>query len=77
MSSKNKRKLLRKITVDNIQYYWFVGDNNCDGDGNSRFKIWKDKIKIFEELTYTQITPTIVRDKILFLNDKNNYSNII
>lgn len=69
MSSKN-RKLLRKINVNNIQYFWCVVDNNCDGDGGSRFQIWKDKIKIFEELIWTEIiTPKIVREKIMKIND--------
>lgn len=66
MSTKNRRKLLRKIVVNNEQYYWCVIDNNCDGDGSSRFKIWKNKNKLFEELITTEIiTPKIVREKIL------------
>lgn len=66
MSSKNRRKLLRKINVNNVQYFWCVVDNNCDGDGGSRFQIWKNKVKIFEELIWTDIiTPKIVRKKIL------------
>jgi len=66
MSSKNRIKLLRKINVNNIQYFWCVVDTDCDGDGGSRFQIWENKVKIFEELIWTKIiTPKIVREKIL------------
>lgn len=71
MSSKNRRKLLRKINVNNEQYFWCVVDTNCDGDGGSRFQIWQNKVKIFEELIWTEIiTPKIVRETILALLDK-------
>lgn len=66
MSNKNRIKSLRKITVNNEQYFWCVVDYNCDGDGASRFQIWKNKVKLFEEFIYTEIiTPKIVREKIL------------
>lgn len=61
-----RRKLLRRINVNDIQYFWCVVDTNCDGDGGSKFQIWKNKVKIFEELIWTEIiTPKIVREKIL------------
>lgn len=70
MSSKNRRKLLRKINVNNIQYFWCVVDYDCDGDGSSRFQIWKNKQKIFEELICgVSITPKIVREKILNIEE--------
>ncbi|MFA5585555.1 MAG: hypothetical protein WDA02_03300 [Saccharofermentanales bacterium] len=66
MSSKNRRKLLRKIVVNDIKYFWCVVDFDCDGDGGSRFQIWLNKEKIFEELIWNKtITPKIVREKIL------------
>jgi hypothetical protein len=66
MSSKNRRKLLRKIKVNDEQYFWCVVDTNCDGDGGSKFQIWKNKVKVFEELIRTEtITPKNVREKIL------------
>jgi hypothetical protein len=71
MSSKNRRKLLRKINVNDEQYFWCVVDTNCDGDGGSRFQIWQNKVKIFEELIWTEIiTPKFVRETILKLLDK-------
>jgi hypothetical protein len=70
MSSKNKRKLLRKINVNDEQYFWCVVDYNCDGDGGSIFQIWLNKVKVFEKLIHTEtITPKIVREKILNLAD--------
>lgn len=68
MSSKNKKSLLRKIVVNNEKYYWIVCDYNCDGDGSCRFKIYKDKKVIYEDLICNEIiTPKIVREKILEL----------
>jgi hypothetical protein len=66
MGSKNRKKLLRKINVNNEEYVWCVVDHNCDGDGGCRFKIWKNKIKVYEELIHSKIiTPKIVKEKIL------------
>ncbi len=70
MSSKNRRKLLRKININNEQYFWIVCDPNCDGDGGSVFQIWKNKVKIFEQLIWKEIiSPKIVREKILELTN--------
>lgn len=67
---KNRRKLLRRINVNDEQYVWCVVNYNCDGDGGSLFQIWKSKIKIFEELISDEIiTPKVVRTKILELSD--------
>ena len=66
MSSKNKKRLLRKIIIDNYLYYWFVGDADCDGDGGLRFKIWKDRKLIYEDLIHSKtITPSVVKEIIL------------
>jgi hypothetical protein len=68
MASKNRIKLLRKININNQHFFWCVVDTDCDGDGGSRFKIWKNKVKIFEEIICNKIiTPKIVREKILQL----------
>lgn len=69
MNNKNRRNKLRKIVVNNIQYFWSITDTNCDGDGGSRFQIWKDKTKIHEELTHEEaVTPKLVRKRILIIN---------
>ena len=52
--------------------YGVLLNRNCDGDGSCRFQMWKDKIKIFEELTVETITPKIVREQILLLNKEIN-----
>lgn len=66
MTTKNRNKLLRKINVNNIEYFWCIVNHNCDGDGGNKFCIWKNKIKIFEELNRLNIiTPKIVREKII------------
>jgi len=46
MSKSKKRKNLRKIVVNDIEYFWKVDNHNCDGDGGSIYQIWKDKKKI-------------------------------
>lgn len=47
MSTKNKNKKLRNITVDGKQYKWLVCDFDCDGDGGLMIKVWtEDKIQI-------------------------------
>lgn len=65
------KQKLRKIIVNNITYYWGVYDYNCDGDGSCKFSIWKDKKIIFNELILNEtITPSIVKEKILHINEK-------
>ena len=66
--SKNKgKKYLRKIIVNDIEYYWKVDNHNCDGDGGSVYQIWLNKKLIYKELIHypTVITPKTVREKIL------------
>jgi len=74
-TNKNRRKHLRKILINNEEYLWCVVNYNCDGDGSSKFQIWKDKSKIFEELINEIITPKIVKEKIkklcIFKNNIN------
>jgi len=50
MSTKNRKKKLRKITVDGDVFNWAVTDFNHDGDGGSKFRIWKDKHLIHSEV---------------------------
>ena len=73
MSTKNRFKKLRKITVDNIIYYWQVSDNNCDGDGGDRFRIYLDRKLIFKDLIHGIIvTPKLVREQILKINKQDD-----
>ncbi len=68
---KNLNKRIRKITVEGEIYYWLVFDNNCDGDGGDKFHIWKNKKVIYESLIHNEIiTPKIVRETIIKLNEK-------
>jgi hypothetical protein len=65
------KRLLRKIEVNNEQYYWCVFHPNCDGDGGSKFQIWKNKAKILEEVIHVEsITPRTVRERILEIEQK-------
>jgi hypothetical protein len=65
-TTKNRRKLLRKINVNNTEYIWSVSNNNCDGDGSSKLQIWNNKIKIFEELIQSEIiTPKKIKQIII------------
>ena len=68
MGSKSNKKI-RKIKVNDKIYYWLVSSYNCDGDGGSLFKIWKDKKIVHKELIHKPniITPKIVREEILKL----------
>ena len=67
MNVKNK---LRKIVVNNIQYVWSISKPNCDGDGSSILKIWKNKKLLYEKLISgcLNITPKIISDIIQFEN---------
>jgi len=66
MSNKQRKRFLRKITLNNEIYYWLVSDFNCDGDYGSKFQIWKDKKLIYGTLIQGEtITPKVVRDIIL------------
>ncbi len=64
MSSKNRKKQLRKITVEGEIFHWSVTDTNHDGDGGSNFRIWKNKHLIVSEVVTDTITPKYVADKI-------------
>jgi hypothetical protein len=57
---------IRKIVVDNQNYTWCSGKNNCDGDGSNLVTIWKDKKQIHQKLINwnIQITPSLVRKLI-------------
>jgi len=69
MSNKSRKRNLRKITVNDELYNWLVFDYNCDGDGGSRFKIWKDKVLVHYDIVSAKvITPKTVRDIILKLD---------
>lgn len=60
------KKYIRKITVNNEQYEWASGKNNCDGDGSNLLTIWKNKKQIHHKLFngYIQIMPSLVRKEI-------------
>ena len=65
MGSKKRMKLLRKIVVNDLKYFWSVV--------NYELKIWINKKIIFEEFIDTDviITPKIVREKILMIERSN------
>ena len=70
MGNKNRKRNLRKITINDEIYFWNVSGYNCDGDGGYRFDIWKDKNKIYDGLIHNKtITPKYVREIILKLNN--------
>jgi hypothetical protein len=65
----NRRKLLRKIIVNDEEYFWCVSDPNCDGDDGCLFRIWKNKVEIYSDVICSEIiTPKVVREKILKFN---------
>lgn len=65
----------RKIIIDNVEYNWCSGKYNCDGDGGVRLSIkknMKDSDYFYQEIFHsTNITPKIVRDKILQILNKD------
>lgn len=64
------KKKLRNINVNGKKYHWSVSSPNCDGDGGAMFKIFYEKKLIYADLIHgIQITPNIVREKILKLNN--------
>lgn len=66
MSTKNRKNHIREINVNGQVYKWLVSDYNCDGDGSMRFKIWENKVLIFNEVINIEVVnPEIVRNKIL------------
>ena len=66
---KNRNKKIRRITVNNIEYTWLVGDYNCDGDGGFNVTIYKNKKIIFNKVAHDEyITPKIIADIINELN---------
>lgn len=68
----DRRKKLRKIHVDGHDYLWSVTDNNCDGDGSNRFKVWLGKDLLINRLLSGRVivSPKVVREYItaLFVN---------
>lgn len=64
VATKNRRKTLRKIVVNNETYMWRIKED----DRNLYLQIWKNKLKISEEyISDSEITPKIVKEKILNL----------
>jgi hypothetical protein len=64
VATKNRRKTLRKIVVNNETYMWRIKED----DWNLYLQIWKNKLKISEEyISDSEITPKIVKEKILNL----------
>lgn len=61
---------MKDITVYDIPYNWFTNDN-CDGEGGKILNILFDKRIIFEKFydKYTQITPKMITNIIISLND--------
>jgi len=70
MGNKNKKSKLRKININNKEYFWIVNSPNCDGDGNCLICIWYNKKQIFKDIIpYGEtMTPVKVKDIILNLN---------
>lgn len=66
--SKNRRKRLRTITIDNIVYKWLPEKE--DKNNGITLKIWKDKILLIEEWYVSPpksgITPERVKKIIEF-----------
>lgn len=60
------KRYIRKIVVNDENYAWCSGRNNCDGDGSNLITIWKDKKEIHHKLINgnIQITPSLVRKLI-------------
>ena len=58
------RKKIRTIIIDGKDYVWLCGSYNCDGDGSSKVRIFKDKKLIIEELTVETVTPKVIEEKI-------------
>jgi len=71
MGLKSNKIPIRKIIVNNEIFYWVVSSYNCDGDGGSLFKIWKDKKLLYRELIHYPkvITPKNVEEQILKFNN--------
>lgn len=68
--TKNRKKKLRKITVDGDIFKWAVTDYNHDGDGGCRFRIWKDGHLISREIIHAEVvTPKDVAAKIKILKN--------
>ncbi len=65
MGNPNRKNKLRKIVVEGQIYFWVVSSPNCDGDGGCSFRILKDKVEIYGDVTYDTITPKKVREKII------------
>lgn len=57
------KRYIRKIVVNNQEYTWCSGRNNCDGDGSNLITIWKNKKQIHRKLINgnIQIKPSLVR----------------
>lgn len=66
MSNKNRKRNLRKIVVNDEEYFWNVSSPNCDGDGGCSFKIWKEGKVFYDDLIHYPIivTPKVVREII-------------
>lgn len=70
MGSKVRKDKLRKIIINNKEYYWFIGDLNCDGDYGCIFKIYHNKKVIYKDIIHGEtVTPKIVREKILKIDN--------
>jgi hypothetical protein len=74
--NRNKSNFLRKIIIENEEYLWSVDSYDCDGDGGYKFKIWKDKKLIYQQIIHnTIITPKIVDKKIRELKENKSIIN--
>jgi hypothetical protein len=64
-TNKNRMKSLRTIMVNNQQYKWLISDYNCDDNGGSKFKIFKDKKVVHYDIIHDEeITPKDVEQII-------------
>jgi len=64
MGNSFKKSKLRKIVVGSEEYYWGVGNKNCDGDGGCELRIYKNKKLFHREIVHNTVTPKTVECKI-------------
>lgn len=70
--SGNRKKNLRKITVDGNTYKWFANHSRCYArEGRCELKIWDDRCGVIsDELVYGSVTPSFVAERIKELENE-------
>lgn len=68
MGNPNKKSKLRKIIVNDEEYFWNVHSPNCDGDDHCALTIWKNKKRIYDDVYKgDNIGPAGIKDIIIKL----------